>query len=80
MEGLSFVEKIAFYKSTNTNIPLNVCSVHVEQDPLMNRSKVMAATETEALAGAEGLVATTSQRQTGTDNNQLKAAMAMVWR
>jgi hypothetical protein len=39
----------------------------------MNNESVitMAATKTEASAGAEKLVATTSQRQTGTHNNQL---------
>jgi hypothetical protein len=31
----------------------------------------MAAAETEALAGAEKLVATISRQQTGTHNNQL---------
>ena len=45
----------------------------MEQELLMNNESVitMAATETEALAGAEKLVAMTSRQQMGTHNNQL---------
>ena len=36
----------------------------------------MAVAETDALAEAEKLVATTMRRKKGTENNRLKAAMA----
>jgi hypothetical protein len=67
-----FVEQIAFYKPTNATILLNNL-VQVEQELLMNNESVitMAVAETEALAGAEKLVARTSRQQTGTHNNQL---------
>ena len=80
VEGL-FVEQIAFYKSTNAKILLNICSnspkcgqtcTHGTGTSMNNESIIMmAAIETEALLGAEKLVATTSRRQTGTHNNQL---------
>jgi hypothetical protein len=48
-------------------------SVHLEQDPLVNRStSTMAVAKTEALAVGDKLVATTRGRQMGTDNSQLR--------
>jgi hypothetical protein len=85
--SIKFVQQISLHMERviclTNNSPLQIyitaiCQnadkcVHVEQGFLMNDQSVitMAAAETEVLAGMETLVATTSQRQTGTHNNQL---------